>query len=218
VGGKNVVNEAMSSAADSRSRPTEPWRPLGDESAHASIAGRARDESSPVASASVPTRWHDVSGAAGAASRAGAVSRAAMATWASQQVAVGNSPEATEDEQHLERGSPAAHSFGETPRFRALSDRWDREAAAPLDVAGTEETQKYLLESARALGLKDETVSSAECRTTVCRARLQFSTLKEAAAFEQAAQQPDLDYELKNKPSDRGAIEVEVLLKSRVQP
>ena len=215
---KNVVHKAMSSArevGDSGSQPSEPWPPLRAGAAHASIVGRGHDEPSPVAVASAPTRLHEISSAAGAAACASEISRDAIAARASQHVAVGNSAEAA---QRLEPGSSASRSIGETPRFHALSDRWDQEADAPLDVAATQETQKYLLETARALELKDETVSSAECRTTVCRARLRFPTLQAAASFEQGAQQPDLEYELKNKPSKRGVIEVEVLLTNRGQP
>jgi hypothetical protein len=139
-----------------------------------------------------------------------------MAAWALQQVASGNSPRAPEHLEAPDRASPASPSIGETPSFGALNDRWTVEADAPPDAVGSESTMKYLLETARAVDLHDDTVSSAECRATVCRAELQFPTLKDAAAFEAGAQRPDLDYAFKNKPSDHG-IAIEVLLDKRAR-
>jgi hypothetical protein len=87
-----------------------------------------------------------------------------------------------------------------------FEERWDGQ---PHDATRTREMTAYLQETARAAGLDPEVVSEADCTSGMCRVELDFADPGEALAFQSAAQNPSLSYNLRMRapqPAEAGEV------------
>jgi hypothetical protein len=91
------------------------------------------------------------------------------------------------------RGSPAPQvPDAHAPSDADLQTRWSAESPDPKWSA---EIDDYLRQTSTAAGLDPSVVQTAQCGATLCRISLHFADIGAAAAFEQAAQNPNLSYQ-----------------------
>lgn len=210
---QGVDKRAVGSSAASWPQQTSADRENPSNQAKNMVASRspALQPGSTQASAQPPRARADSSGVAVIGGALSVVGEPASAT------PIGNADEGASPQ--LDDASPIAPPKLTRSRSR-IEGAWQNE---PHDAVHTREMQSYLAQSAEAANLDPKVVQETDCGASTCRVVLSFDKPEDAASFQELAQNPEFQYELKAlppsnasnpqpDPNARQKIELEVLL------